>query len=71
MRTDIIINEYYLIDTIDDTVLGPYESIDDYNNICKSLNIDDLGEWIVTKDLKSYWVAAKDNVKQNCKWRWS
>lgn len=37
---------YYIIDTSDDTLLGPFESITEFEEMCKMLGIQDCFEWV-------------------------
>lgn len=39
---------YYLIDTTNAEIVGPFESYDDFINLCTSLGLEGKGDWIET-----------------------
>ena len=41
---------YYLIDTTNGEVIGPFESYDDFVERCSSLGLENEDEWIKTQD---------------------
>ena len=46
-ETNSLTPNYYIIDTKNDIVYGPYD-IADYQQKCENLNIDDFSQWIKT-----------------------
>ena len=45
-----IVLSYYLIDTTNGEVIGPFESYDDFVERCSSLGLENEDEWIKTQD---------------------
>ncbi len=46
---DLRVTTYYLIDTVQGNVAGPFESIDAYTQYCATLNLDVREGWIQPK----------------------
>lgn len=49
-EADLTKLEYYIVDTLEDAVYGPFTE-EEYNEQLSVLQINDLGDWIKTSDV--------------------